>query len=59
MEFEQEVGGWRGLTAKDAKDAKWDVQLTDLPVGFILISTFWAQSHVDAASETRIEQQSQ
>jgi hypothetical protein len=25
---------------------------------FILLSTFWAQSHVDAVSETRIEQQS-
>jgi len=38
--------------------AKWDVHLTDSPVGSILLSTFWAQSHVDAVSETRIEQES-
>jgi hypothetical protein len=39
--------------------AKWDVQLTDSPVGFILLSTYWAQSHVGAMSETCIKQQSE
>ena len=39
--------------------AKWDVHLTDSPVGFILLSTYWAQSDVDAVSETRIKQKSE
>ena len=39
--------------------AKWDVQLTDSPVGFILLSAFWAQSQVDAMSETRKKQESE
>jgi hypothetical protein len=39
--------------------AKWDVQLTDSPVGLILLSTFWAQSYADAMPETRIKQHSQ
>jgi hypothetical protein len=39
--------------------AKWDVQLTDSPVGFILLSTYWAQSHVGAVSETRIKQETE
>jgi hypothetical protein len=41
------------------RNSMGDFQLTDSPVGFILVSTFWAQSHVDAVSETRIKKESE
>jgi hypothetical protein len=37
--------------------AKWDVQLTDSPVGSILFSRLWGEGHVGDVSETRIKQE--